>query len=1652
MNNRLQFRQHGNGSGYTIADGVFATRDEAIEYIQRGVKYAEEGLASIDVSYGLSLFGEPTVLRYKNEENEEDPHLMLVIGSMTNTDGRHIKNRFCIIDIDKTESEIGFLQEEIDRLSHLFTLVVKESDTLALHTTIDEEGSTIISGDVKVAESHVFNRIARDNAIIETEDGIFTFVGLEYDDATSTFKFTVNGDTNTFVVGGDNITGGTYSTEDESLHLISKSGEEVVVDLEELIDEWTVEGEAAKSPIVLTRKEVGYGDDVDHSHVEPWQDILSADVRIADDRNNNILKKTNDNRYLYVDGVASNIAYYSSSGKTNVQAALEDLSKVRVSTDSNNILTTKLDGFFASTKLEYISNENTLVFTTSTNDEEERRKETRIKLNSFSVFENIVYDPTKETLIITYIDGNGETKFLSIPIGELLTNWEIDVISEGHSVQLQKTRNIQGTDLISADVKIFNGSDNILQDYNHMLYVKGTSENIKYGDNSTVKAEIDALKVSDANLDNKINLEIVRAQSKEGDLNDKIDLEATRATDEEAKLSSTIGSGFSTDLHETVTYKFNELSEQVSSEGEALQAEIERSTAKDAEHDGKIEAIEDEIGDGFGPRNTVADAIANEAAQREAADQALQDAIAAISGDTSGKVKEIINNDHSITVDSSDETKPVISVKLSEQLVEGKDNIIKLNADGIYAGVDLSYEETANKLIFKTTNGSKEIQLESMSSIISMEYNPIKEAIVITYMTNGHEIKTLEIPVGDLINEWRVDESHDGAIQLEKIRIPSGTTDQDILKASVVISNGHDDNILVNDNGALYVSGKDIADNTTAIEALQGRMDSAETDINTVQTSLSDETLRATNAENDIASNLADEATARLSADTELRNYVDSAITGEKTARESADAALTTAINNEATARETGDATLASNLANAISTEKTARENADATLQTALDGEITRSTAIDSDHEARIAANTTAISSEVTRALSAETELRTSASTIVNALESLGDTVGAAVERLEAKDAELEDKIDEIDNEYLIDFDNTNTVTFVKTSASKGYVIEASVNVDDSNDNNIKETANGIYSKVDLTYDGTTNKLTFVNTNGSKEIALVSNSIIDKIYYQPSDETIVIEYTINGVRQPDVVVPVRDLIDEIDVEDTETVELIKTENQSTGADVITANVKINSYHDDNILVNDGGLYVSGAQIETNKADIATLNSGLADEVSRATSVEDALNTRITNNTNSIASETLRAASAETTINNAIIAETNRATAEEARLDSRITSEIANVTSSIANEVTRAANAEQALDSKIGIEVSSAKTELGNQISAETNRATSAETRLDTKIDSTKSVLEAEITAETNRATSAETRLDNKITSEVANTKTVLETEITAEGTRAVAEETRIEGKVDSEISRATSAEEALSDRIDAVDAKTFTLTVEDTTTLDLTYEDNKLSGNIVLANGAGNIIKSTSDSVDGSGLYASVDMEYNPATNKLKLITSAMEKEFSLSVGSILKSIEYDSVGKNLVIKYDVNIGGVIHEEQVSVPVEDLFNDWTVQEGQHLGAIILHKEEGVSGNPDVLSAEIVLSTLSDNMLINDQGALYVSRRPIDDLSGEVMTLREELEASLGTEDTLTLHLERDASKTLKGDVKISSRDGNLIQKDNTNGGIIFDGNIDCGTY
>lgn len=731
MENRLQFRHH---------TPIFETRQEAIDYIYTQIRYnTDTGLPAIDRSYGFSLLAEPTILRYKNEEDESNPHVIIAIGAATN-DGTvgYGDNRFCIIDIDKTEKEIAELNGLIEDAVKGLSIVALNSNTLALHAEKTDEG-TVVSGDVKLADGVIFDDFRRQNSILETENGLFMHVSMTYDQENDTIKFIVNGDALDVRLSNSKLASGVYDKKDESIHLFNNDGSEVVIDCEELIAEWGIEGENSKTPVVLTRDEIGYSSDDGHYHVEPWQDVLRADVRLKDEQkvlqddgtyryekdpdSTNILSRTTDGRYLYVDGRASNIIYYDNGVKSNVRDALDKVTKNKPSSDERNIIQSKVDGLFASSTLEYVSSENTLVFKTS------GQPDTRIKLNSIELFKEIYYDDTTEDLVIIYVDAEGQVQSERIPLGEMLEKWEWEPQNDGHNVWIAKTRIVNGNDKVSADARIYESDDNILVDKAHQLYVKGTADNIKYGEESNVKEALDSLIASAAST---------------SDL-----------TDLEAKVD----------------------------------AEIERSTEKDAKHDAAIAEI------------------------KATADAAIND---------------IVNEDHSIKVDKTDPLKPVVNVNLSSEIEDARKNIIKLNNDGLYANVDLSYIKEANKLIFHTSGeeSDKEIMLDGMSDILNIYYDSETEEIVIQYISNGSEHKELRFPVRVVIDEWLPSENTDGAIQLRKEKNPDNN--KDILYADVIVNTTHEDNALVNDHGSLYVGAENIVQKSKLFQCLSAETESIE--------------------------------------------------------------------------------------------------------------------------------------------------------------------------------------------------------------------------------------------------------------------------------------------------------------------------------------------------------------------------------------------------------------------------------------------------------------------------------------------------------------------------------------------------------------------------------------------------------------------------------------------------------------------------------------------------------------------------------------------------------------------------------------------------------------------------------------------------------
>ena len=1201
MKNRLQFRHHSE---------IFETREQAIEYIYTGIRRATEpSMAAEDDSYGFSLLAEPTILRYKNEENEEDPHIILVIGSATNEGVQYADNKFCIIDIDKTESEIQDLWEEFEKVVRSLTLVTQDTDTLKLYAEKTDDG-TILSGDVQVAEAHIFDNIRLPNRLMVTEDGLYTYVNLTYDEERETFTFVVNNaqtgelEKTSVKLSNNYLVGGEYSVEDESLHLFMKDSGEIVIDLERLVDEWDVEGEASKTPIVLTKEEVGYGDDAAHNHVEPWQDILRADVRLAD-MAHNILKKTSDGRYLYVRGMADNIAYFKDGVEITVADALNECAKKKVSSDGSNIIYEKPDGIFASATLKYVPSENTLIFTASnvtggTNTE-------RIELNSVEILENMYYDATREVLVITYKDSHGETKFVDIPIGEMLMNWEWDIVNDGHNVKLHKERVIGGNDKVSADAAIYDDPDNILVDKNHELFVKGTADNIKYGRESTVEAELDKLIASDADINARLNetsgkvdsvradldAEIARSTSEDERIENKLDEEITRSTEKDTEhdreintLETIIGTGFTTDGHETVTYKFNELSaktdtisaktDTISANLSILSAQTETEIARATAEEHRIEKkFDDALGEGFGIRNTVRDEFDREKAEREAVDNFLSGAIDTLSASSEGKLVDVINTDNSINVDKTDPIRPNVSVNISSEVEDNKPNIIKLNADGIYAGVDLIYEfneETgSNQLIFKTTNGTKVYDLKTNSVVDKIYYDPTREAIIIEYTVNGHRMPDVVIPVGDLINEWRVSDDTNGAIKLSKVR-ESGAT-QDVLYAESIISD-HDDNILVNDNGALYVSSAPI---DSLREDLDAEIERATSKEQRIEDKLDAEIIRSTERDEVLDHAISAETIARMSADTAIKTALDAeiarstaidedhetrittnatnianeitratnaenalsqAIHAEEDRATTAENALQTAINNEVTRATNAESVLQSN----IDAEATARENADSVLQSNIDAETTRAMReeeiLTTNLEAEITRSTNKdtelenkIVTEKNERLSADTELRNTINSEViratNAENTIATNLATEIQRSIDKDAELEAAIAaeaaarEAADDALQDaidaathtLESTTTIRVDKTNPDvwKAHVVMSNA------DKNIiigDETNGGIYATANLVYDAATNTIKLYGTNDVllSQQKLGAGSLLDSIHYDPTEKNLIINY------------------------------------------------------------------------------------------------------------------------------------------------------------------------------------------------------------------------------------------------------------------------------------------------------------------------------------------------------------------------------------------------------------------------------------------------------------------------------------------------------------------------------------------------------------
>lgn len=143
-----------------------------------------------------------------------------------------------------------------------------------------------------------------------------------------------------------------------------------------------------------------------------------------------------------------------------------------------------------------------------------------------SIVESAYYDSSNESIVIVFKLLSGEKQTITIPVGTLIRELEVDNSQPEKVVELVRETVIDGPDKLSADVRIYTDKHNILKKVGNTLSVDGTSDSITHND-KTLSSVIEEIKttVSDNNstLTSKIEAEVSRAKQEESTIKDTVE-------------------------------------------------------------------------------------------------------------------------------------------------------------------------------------------------------------------------------------------------------------------------------------------------------------------------------------------------------------------------------------------------------------------------------------------------------------------------------------------------------------------------------------------------------------------------------------------------------------------------------------------------------------------------------------------------------------------------------------------------------------------------------------------------------------------------------------------------------------------------------------------------------------------------------------------------------------------------------------------------------------------------------------------------------------------------------------------------------------------------------------------------------------------------
>lgn len=724
-----------NNSNYNLQilhhEEVFATRELALQYLS-------------DYYKPHSLEAEPIMVKY-GQANK--PDVILAFGTTSTAPGG-----FYAIDMTKATEEITKIAETIDTdkdeittISELLNGVIKATGLIVDENKINDKVTydvdkldPIIGEAVDIAQAvDLLAKYARNNDIeVEDSNGIRLIYEVKPDGGKklkAEIILSTDGESdelgfNNNIIGvkNDGIYAASHLAYDDARHelIFTTSG----------YKNGRFQDDAIVQRINLGQKAKLIADNENHTvklilnDEEDYGTKLSADVQISS-VDDNILE-VKDGK-LAVIGRADNIKYGNSTVEdtlTAYQTRLDNLNtEVNIqglNTDTlETVVTTVPNGKQISGNVKRSSDGSIIVsggglsadievsVNVATNTLTFRKGNSTHEFNlpGASLFEKAEYNDVDEQLLIYLTDGS----VVPIPVRAIIHSWTTD--NTNTALRLTKTTVTGGDDKLKAEIKL-RSSDNLISGSESELYVSRsevdnmiltqvnvekeramTAETNTQSQVTTLNTQVSEQGVNLRDLTERVNSEIQRAQSVENTI-DTI-AKAAQTLAEDANASATTALSEIALITDDLTEAETALSD--------LSAEV-KTNKTDA--DTKFTQVNERV-------NTNASAISNLEAHLHDADFTTSDT------DT---ISMSLSEGQRVL-------RSYLKIKNSEA------NIIKNDANGIYANVTLEYVPETNKLIFNNGNDSKTFQLIDN---VSLDYNTSTNELI---FTNGNHTDTYQL-------------------------------------------------------------------------------------------------------------------------------------------------------------------------------------------------------------------------------------------------------------------------------------------------------------------------------------------------------------------------------------------------------------------------------------------------------------------------------------------------------------------------------------------------------------------------------------------------------------------------------------------------------------------------------------------------------------------------------------------------------------------------------------------------------------------------------------------------------------------------------------------------------------------------------------------